>query len=163
MPKQLDTKKKGRDETKTKSVAVEANADQEKGLRVPKTGPRPNVNPNLDSFETVMEAMEAELSKARMKSDLPSRNESTNKKGKATMHDADEGMDMDDSDLVKAMDEELHAALDREDSESGDEEPMDYGMIRNFLESYKSQAGLAGPVSNLAGRLEPNWTIPRDM
>jgi hypothetical protein len=40
---------------------------------------------------------------------------------------------------------------------------IDYNLIRNFLESFKSQAGLSGPVSNLAGRLQPDYKLPRDL
>ena len=88
----------------------------------------------------------------------------------------DDGEGDDDDDIEAAMDAELRAALnlnrppsgdnpnsEDEGDEHGDEEPpMDYTMIRNFLESFKSQAGLAGPVSSLAGRLEPGWVLPRD-
>ena len=35
-------------------------------------------------------------------------------------------------------------------------------LIKDFLESFKSQGGLSGPVGNLAGRLQPGWQIPRD-
>ncbi|EJD04342.1 uncharacterized protein FOMMEDRAFT_155474 [Fomitiporia mediterranea MF3/22] len=60
-----------------------------------------------------------------------------------------------------AMDTEVRAALERDSGDLGDEEPMDYRTFRNFLESFKSQAGLAGPVSSLVGRLEP-WWLPRE-
>lgn len=65
-------------------------------------------------------------------------------------------------DIEAAMEAELQAALEKGDSEDEDETPLDYNLIKNFLESFKSQAGLSGPVSNLAGRLMPGWTMPRD-
>ncbi|OCH96667.1 SGT1-domain-containing protein [Obba rivulosa] len=129
--------------------------------RPPQPGPRPNVNPNLDSFEAVMQAMDAELAYSR-----------TGKRG-AQPTDADKGKgraDADaplaDIDIEAAMDAELRAALEREqtgddEDEDGDTE-TDYNLIKNFLESFKSQAGLSGPVGNLAGRLQPGWTLPRD-
>jgi hypothetical protein len=77
--------------------------------------------------------------------------------------------DDDEIDIEAAMDAELRAALSSgplgdegdSDAEEGDV-GADYNLIKNFLESFKSQAGLAGPVGNLAGRLQPGWTLPRD-
>jgi len=45
------------------------------------SGPRPNVNPELDSFEAVMKALDAELS--REKSKKPSAQPSSLKGGKS--------------------------------------------------------------------------------
>lgn len=159
-------------ETSKKTSLKKSDVDPGPRLRAPQSGPRPNVNPNLDSFEAVMEAMETELGKARLakkpfvppktaSSTTSTATSSLNTKGKGKATDIDEEMDDEDADLEAEMDAELRAALEREEGDSGDDEPMDYGMIRNFLESFKSQAGLAGPVSNLAGRLEPGW-LPRD-
>ena len=82
-----------------------------------------------------MEAMEAELSKS--KSPLAP---------KAHEEESDEEMNIDDQ-----MAAELQEALKIDPSDL--DETMEYGLLKNFLESYKSQAGEAGPVSNLAGRL----------
>ena len=146
-------------------------------LRSPQSGPRPNANPALDSFEAVMEAMEAELAKSRLSkqnqkkassavgpkvappSDVKKEKGKTKGKEKAVSFASSDDEDEDDE---AAMEAELRAVLEREEGDSGDEEPMDYAMIRNFLESFKSQAGLAGPVGTLMGRLEPNWRLPRD-
>lgn len=77
-------------------------------------------------------------------------------KQKATVVEEEEEEDFD---IEAAMEAEL-----RESMEDGSdaENPVDYNMIKNFLESYKSQAGLSGPVSNLAGRLQPDFNLPRD-
>ncbi|KAG6817605.1 hypothetical protein H0H87_006233 [Tephrocybe sp. NHM501043] len=132
--------------------------------RTPAPGPRPNVNPNLDSFEAVMQAMDVELSRLRpgskkatkAPSSSPAPADKGKGKAKATIEDEDEDID-------SAMDAELMAALEREDDEDDeDEEPPDYNLIKNFLESFKSQAGLSGPVGNLAGILQPEWQLPRD-
>lgn len=148
-------------------------------LRPPQSGPRPNTNPALDSFEAVMEAMEAELAKSRLSkqnqkkassavasktapSDVKKEKGKTKGKEKAVSFAGGAGTDDEDDDDEAAMEAELRAVLEREEGDSGDEEPMDYAMIRNFLESFKSQAGLAGPVGTLMGRLEPNWRLPRD-
>ncbi|KAF9452554.1 SGT1-domain-containing protein [Macrolepiota fuliginosa MF-IS2] len=137
-----------------------------KGLREPQPGPRPNINPELDSFEAVMSAMDAELSRLRApagngKNKAPSSEaaKSDNGKGKEKAH-----VIVEDEDIEAAMEAELKATLERgHDDESGEEnEPMDYNLIKNFLESFKSQAGLSGPVSSLAGRLEPGFQLPRD-
>ncbi|KAK5625536.1 hypothetical protein RRF57_001252 [Xylaria bambusicola] len=45
--------------------------------------------------------------------------------------------------------------------ESGDEEvDIDYNLAKNLLESFKSQAGLAGPAGNLMGMM--GMKLPRD-
>jgi hypothetical protein len=126
--------------------------------RVPESGPRPNVNPELDSFEAVMKALDAELSRQQKSKKLSA--PLFKDKGKAKEVSNAMVVDENDIDIEAAMDAELKEAL--QDAESDSEEPMDYNMIKNFLESHKSQAGLSGPVSNLAGRLQPGMRLPRD-
>ncbi|KAG9124570.1 hypothetical protein FRC07_011088 [Ceratobasidium sp. 392] len=148
--------------------------------RTPASGPRPNGNPNLDSFEAVMEAMEAELhaSRSAVKSKSnpqPSTLKSAVSKGKGKEGSrAETGKSKqvritedDTEDIEDAMERELRAALGEngdsdENDEGGPEVSMDYNLIKNFLESWKGQAGLAGPVSGLAGRLQQGWMLPRD-
>jgi len=124
----------------------------------------PNKNPNLDSFEAVMQAMDAELSRMRQSTNGSEPQPPTNKdKGKARAVPMNVDMDMD---IEASMQAELDSFLEQEDAGDSDgemEQPgMDYNLIKNFLESFKSQAGLPGPVGNLAGRLQPGWTLPRD-
>jgi hypothetical protein len=120
-------------------------------------------NPNLDSFEAVMRAMDEELVRLRSsKTSTISQNTSLgdNGKGKARAQGVEEGVD-----IETAMDAELKAALEHGDDDEVDldaEGNIDYKLIKNFLESFNSQAGLSGPVSNLAGRLQPGWGLPRD-
>ncbi|KAF8168261.1 SGT1 protein-domain-containing protein [Crassisporium funariophilum] len=127
--------------------------------RIPEPGPRPNVNPELDSFEAVMKALDEELSRSQKTNKKPSASKNKGKERQAppSAMDVDEDGDLD---VEAAMDAEIKEALQGGDSDS--EEPMDYNMIKNFLESYKSQAGLSGPVSNLAGRLQPDVKLPRE-
>lgn len=130
------------------------------------------MNPNLDSFEAVMQAMDAELNQSRQTA-------LKKKKGKGKIvvdpetpgkgDSKSKSIDEDGEDDIEAqMEAELKAMLengggDMEELDLGEEEvPMDYNLIKNFLESFKSQAGLSGPVGNLAGRLQPGWTFPRD-
>ena len=144
---------------KTTAEKVEKPKSKTHIPRVPEPGPRPNVNPELDSFEAVMQALDAEL--LQQKSMKPSAKPSSFKgKGKAKEDFNAMAVDENDVDIEAAMDAELKEAL--QDAESDSEEPMDYNMIKNFLESYKSQGGLSGPVSNLAGRLQPGMKLPRD-
>jgi hypothetical protein len=134
----------------------------ESGLRDPTTVSLTGRNPNLDSFEAVMQAMDEELARSRPQKTSTSSLASSTKddeKGKERAQDV-EGVD-----IETAMDAELKAALeDDEDDELelDGEGGIDYKLIKNFLESFKSQAGLSGPVSNLAGRLQPGWGLPRD-
>lgn len=118
----------------------------------------PKKNFDLNSFEAVMKAMDSELARAKAgkSAPLPSRD-----KGKGVEREVCSEAD----DIETAMDAELRAALGSEDIEEGediDRESPDYGLIKNFLESFKNQAGLPGPVSSLVGRLEPGWSLPRD-
>ncbi|KAI4520500.1 SGT1-domain-containing protein [Schizophyllum commune Loenen D] len=154
--------------------------------RQPEPGPRPNTNPNLDSFEAVMQAMDAELAKKRIAQGAkpPPTTEDLAQKAKekgkaradASMASESEGQPRDkgkgkakavesedeDDNIEAEMDAELKALLESADGEEGENMPMDYNLIKNFLESFKNQAGLSGPVSNLAGRLQPGWKLPRD-
>ena len=89
---------------------------------------------------------------------------STKSKGKEKMSTIEEDA-VDDFDIEAAMEEELRKALekaDEDDDMEGVEGGMDYNLIKNFLESFKSQGGLAGPVGKVAGRLQPGWKVPRD-
>jgi hypothetical protein len=110
-----------------------------------------------------MNAMDVELSSLqasfRQDDELPSGTARNKGKGKEK-----DSYVLEDEDIEAAMEAELKATLDRgDDDDSGDEnEPMDYNLIKNFLESFKSQAGLSGPVSNLAGRLQPGFNFPKD-
>ncbi|KAG6332331.1 hypothetical protein ID866_6759 [Astraeus odoratus] len=129
----------------------------------PACGPRPDANAKLDSFEAVMEAMDAQLEHLRqsnIESSSRSQTSANKSKGKGRASPPS-----DDLDIEATMEAELKQALekgDTEDSEDENEVPMDYNLIKNFLESFKGQAGLSGPAGNLAGRLMPDWTIPRD-
>jgi hypothetical protein len=135
----------------------------------PKSVPRNPVpvsgmaNSNLDSFEAVMRAMDEELVRLRsQKTSTSSQNSALgdNGKGKARAQGVEEG-----ADVESAMDAELKAALEHDEDDEVDldaEGNIDYNLIKNFLESFKSQAGLSGPVSNLAGRLQPSLGLPRD-
>lgn len=108
-----------------------------------------------------MQAMDAEL--ARIRPNAVVQSQSVDKgKGKAATPAPQ------NADIEAAMDAELRAALETErdgDDDDGDENDggrVDYNLIKNFLESFKSQGGLSGPVGNLAGRLQPEWQLPRD-
>ena len=122
-------------------------------------------NPNLDSFEALMQAMDAELAKARSQSDPAPHINAAGNKGKAK---ATETIDDEDEDIEAAMEAELQAVLEKglpDDDNlelADDSQKAEYNLIKNFLESFKSQGGLSGPVGNLAGRLQPGWQIPRD-
>jgi len=132
-------------------------------------------NPNLNSFEAVMEAMEEALKshkEAKSNQGPPSSapSNASRDKGKGKLRQpsmpelAEEGQDVEE-----AMAAELKAALEtgsdsEDDDATGEDAKIDYTLIKNFLQSFKAQDGLAGPVSNLAGRLEGGgaWTLPRD-
>lgn len=153
-----DSVGKSPSETSTQDVDYTANSALKDDR--PTSYPPPASHPGLDSFEAVMQAMDDELSRVR-----PSRDNAAlwsqfvdegNGKAKASEEDVD---------IEIAMDAELRAALEPEhdgDDDADAGEQLDYTLIKNFLQSFKSQSGLSGPVGNLAGRLQPGWTLPRD-
>jgi len=119
-----------------------------------------NKAPTLDSFESVMQAMDIELARSRP---------SNGKQKPSARKDKGKGTEPADGDIEAAMDAELQTLLEREglgddtdDEEEGMDLGIDYNLIKNFLESFKGQAGLSGPVGNLAGRLQPEFKLPRD-
>lgn len=153
-------------------------------------------NMALNSFESVMAAMDEELVRHRkasqpssepkassdtkiatpaVKQPKPSDNATKNGKGQAPppLPKLPTEADLDDldEDELEAMDRELKAALksagynsEEEEDEDGDdgveeareldgEDRREYRMMKDFLESYKSQGGESGVVGNLFGRL----------
>ncbi|KAF8640995.1 hypothetical protein AX17_000640 [Amanita inopinata Kibby_2008] len=123
-------------------------------------GEKRDVDVNLNSFEAVMKAMDMELARSRhvkTKATQSSTSLSAESKGKGKESAVKEG-----EDIEAALEAELNAKLERDEEEEGGEESIDYNLIKNFLESFKSQGGLPGPVGNLAGRLQPDWRLPRD-
>ncbi|KAJ7817403.1 SGT1 protein-domain-containing protein, partial [Mycena leptocephala] len=130
----------------------------------PESGPRPNINLNLNSFEAAMLAMDEELARSRSSKAKPTSAKAPRPlkqdKGKGKAPSTIEEEEYIDS----ALDNELRAALecDEDEGEIEGEASMDYNLIKNFLESFKIQGGLSGPVSTLADRLAPGWQLPRD-
>ena len=113
-----------------------------------------------------MQAMDAELARSRPSNGKRKPPTTSKDKGKGR---ATESVVPVDGDIDTAMDAELKALLEHEglgndsDDDGEDVDPgIDYNLIKNFLESFKSQGGLSGPVSNLAGRLQPDFKLPKD-
>ncbi|KAG6381423.1 SGT1 protein-domain-containing protein [Boletus reticuloceps] len=152
VPRSVTTAKKA-------TVAPKTTAEQP---RQPVPDARSDTNPKLDSFEAVMQAMDAELLSLQQSAARP---EPQSQPPLPTKEDKGKDVDV-DMDIEASMQAELEGLLEREDDgdsdEEGDKPSMDYNLIKNLLESFKSQGGLSGPVGNLAGRLQPGWTLPRD-
>lgn len=127
---------------------------------------------SLDSFDAVMDAMDAELKRAKNSAAPASDRLASALDGLDTSKlpkDVDDLDGMDD-DALEAMDRELRRALgDEDDGDVDDDEEMraalgsldddgkrEYRMMRDFLASYQGQAGGAGAVGNLFGRLKEN-------
>ncbi|KAH9922003.1 SGT1 protein-domain-containing protein [Epithele typhae] len=111
----------------------------------------------LDSFEAVMKAVDAELARSQGRPRAEQNAcRSSGSRGKSKVTESNE----DDIDIEAAMQAEVDELLEpADDDESAG---ADYTLIKNFLESFKSQGGLSGPVGALAGRLQRGWTFPRD-
>ncbi|KAI0848703.1 SGT1-domain-containing protein [Daldinia vernicosa] len=54
----------------------------------------------------------------------------------------------------------LEQKVDNEEESSEDEVDVDYNLAKNLLESFKSQAGMAGPAGNILGMM--GLQLPRD-
>ncbi|BGP22074.1 SGT1 family protein [Rhodotorula toruloides] len=131
-------------------------------------------NPNLTDFDSLMDQMEAELAQAKSNKPQPSASARASvssaepkKKNAARQSDpnrivVDSLSDSEEDDGgepdLSAMDAELQHLL--KDLQGQGEGGMDYNLVRNFLDSFQSQGGFAGPAGNLAGRL--GFQLPRD-
>ena len=102
-----------------------------------------------------MEAMDAELARSRetVANRSPPMHPEAMDKGKGAARDTD---------IEASMDAELDALLEDDEEVEDEQAGVDYQLIKNFLESFKSQDGSSGPVSSLVGRLQEGWRLPRD-
>ncbi|GAA5894669.1 uncharacterized protein JCM6883_002171 [Sporobolomyces salmoneus] len=144
---------------------------------------QPSRNPNLADFDSLMEQMEKELS--NVKKSTPSTSSSlsnptsgprpttsgsstsaakpssssssSHKVTIETLSDSDDQEDEDED--VEQMDHELQQML-KDMGGEGDGGTLDYNLVKNFLDSFQSQGGFAGPAGNLSGRL--GFNLPRN-
>lgn len=150
------------------------------------TVPQPPLrNPNLTDFDALMEQMDAELAKVRTsasasgpgpaKQASPSATAKPKPSAKPTPQSStrivvDSGESDDDEPLpddLAAMDAELASLFkkvngggDGDEDGDGSSGPVDYNLVKNFLESFQSQGGFGGPAGSMAGRL--GFNLPRD-
>ncbi|GAA5832891.1 hypothetical protein JCM3766R1_007079 [Sporobolomyces carnicolor] len=140
---------------------------------------QPSRNPNLADFDSLMEQMEKELShvkrsvpnpastprapkassssSASSKPANPTTSSASNKVTIESLSDSDDD-DEDDED-VERMDAELQEML-KDMGGDGEGGTMDYNLVKNFLDSFQSQGGFAGPAGNLSGRL--GFNLPKN-
>jgi hypothetical protein len=131
---------------------------------LPQKAATPARNPKLDSFEALMDAMDAELHNKKASATSSKRKTpgssgaaaSSRDKPTSNLNVVDETSDDEDAD----MEAELASLLQRDPADLEDVGQL--GLIKNLLASFNSQEGFAGPVSNLAGRLDPKVKLPRD-
>ncbi|CAH7685701.1 SGT1 protein-domain-containing protein [Phakopsora pachyrhizi] len=117
---------------------------------------------NLEAFDTLMDRMEAELSKQ-----IDRKATKTTKGGPIGVNEigpdlmdreedmSESGSEMEMDEVTEAMQRELGELMKKSgvDLEGKDNGQINYGLIGDFLESFTSQAGLPGPVGNIAGRI----------
>ncbi|WFC96341.1 hypothetical protein MBRA1_002998 [Malassezia brasiliensis] len=111
-------------------------------------------NSQLDSFDTVLAAMENELAKEHAKH---------MRDPEPTDMEEDEELGEEDAELLQqllATGASIPESLQRFADTSG-ASSTEIDALANFLESFKAQNGAAGPLSNLAGRLGVG-PLPRD-
>lgn len=142
--------------------------------------PRPVLkNPNLTSFDALMEQMDSELAKItpNVSPAPPSVPPSSTAKPKAKSkpklnprapaskitRDPDSSDSEIDSDTegMEAELAELFKSVSGEDAMKGENGTMDYNIVKNFLESFQSQGGFGGPAGNMAGRL--GFPLPKNV
>lgn len=112
-------------------------------------------NENIDSFDAVLEAMEKELEKERAKQPLDPE--------PADMDVDEDELNEEDAELLQhllASGNSIPESL-QHFAQTHDASSTDINALGSFLESFKAQAGLPGPVSNLAGRFGIG-ALPRD-
>ncbi|KAL0260152.1 hypothetical protein SLS55_005898 [Diplodia seriata] len=102
-----------------------------------------------EEFRKMMESMEAELKEAGAL-DL-------NPKPKAT--DEQKAIKGKGKAKAKVEDDDVEE-IERSDDEEEEVGEMDYNLLKNMLEAFKGQAGMAGPAGNMMGMMGVN--MPRD-
>ncbi len=114
-----------------------------------------------------MDAMDRELAtKGQATKGKAASTPQAGKAASAPPEEADD-TDMDSDEELSAQDQELISKLissgtNLSELAASDDSPMiQLNTIKSFLESYKAQGGSAGPVSNLAGRMNVG-TLPQD-
>ncbi|WFD45104.1 hypothetical protein MPSI1_003781 [Malassezia psittaci] len=108
-----------------------------------------NSDQKLDSFDTVLDAMERELH-SKQTSSL-----SSSHTAMELENDEDDELNEEEAELLQkllASGGSLPASLERF-ANTHDLQNTDINALASFLESFKAQEGHAGPVTNLAGRL----------
>ncbi|WAQ86531.1 hypothetical protein PtA15_7A257 [Puccinia triticina] len=123
-------------------------------------------NVDLDTFDKLMNRMDEELRKKRGKrmgekgGPIPADPLGPDLGGGSRSGMKDLSDDSDDSDVeMDDIDRAIHSELADLMNQSGvqldgqSHDQPNYSVISNFLESFKSQVGLPGPVGNMAGRI----------
>ncbi|KAH9465544.1 hypothetical protein Pst134EA_013425 [Puccinia striiformis f. sp. tritici] len=131
-------------------------------------------NVDLDTFDRLMDRMEEELQKkkggrgGRKGGPIPANPFGPDLGGGSgvemkDLSDEDEDSDVEMDDVDQAIHSELADLMKQSgvhlDGHSHDQ--PDYSVISNFLESFKSQVGLPGPVGNMAGRIGFDFLSPK--
>jgi len=139
---------------------------------------QPSRNPNLADFDYLMEQMENELNAKKGSKPTPPPTNSTStprpasssskptpktskpaSSNRVTIETLSDSEGEEDDQDVEQMDAELQQML-KDMGGEGDGGTMDYNLVKNFLDSFQSQGGFAGPAGNLSGRL--GFNLPRD-
>lgn len=133
-------------------VASQSNRPRGKGFHLQ----APQKNPRLDNFEALMDAMDGALAQAQAESSTSSRPVTSASKAPLSLDDPQPDEDTE-------MDAELAELLKHDPDDPNDRlNSGQYHLLKNLLASFDSQEGMAGPVSNLAGRLAPDIELPRN-
>jgi hypothetical protein len=146
--------------TQNSQIPLTADKLVDSSLEMSTSAGHPTKSSDLSSFEAVMQAMDDELSRAKQSKQF-AREKASPIVAPAKGNAGNKGKQKaDDDDVGAAMDAELRAAIQDSSDEEDEESSVDYTLMKNFLESFKSQQGLPGPVGNLIGRL--GGQLPRD-
>ncbi|PWN49710.1 hypothetical protein IE53DRAFT_131144 [Violaceomyces palustris] len=127
----------------TKSARVDESPPQPPPSNKPKSKQQRQEGTELDTFEKVMSAMERKLDEKKKTSNPTSMEEE------------------EEETLLRSQDQELVSKLVPSSSSSSSSQELKLNLVENFLRSFQSQNGEAGPVSNLAHSLGVR-PLPRD-
>ncbi|KAI9757646.1 MAG: hypothetical protein M4579_003371 [Chaenotheca gracillima] len=110
-----------------------------------------------DQMQDIMRRMEAELKEKGFLDPVPQSGTSSSHN---TLKENVPGSDQKQATRETGDESKDRAGSDDDDSEQGGELDIDYNLAKNMLESFKGQAGLAGPGGNLLGLMGMHF--PRD-
>ncbi|KAK1774036.1 SGT1 protein-domain-containing protein [Copromyces sp. CBS 386.78] len=145
-----DTKGKGKEKTAAESEDEESMGKDEQELEALMA----QMEKELNSYG----ALQLDSQKAKVKTSSSTRTLKGEVQGESSKGETQEVVKTTAADDESGDGEE--GGDEEEEGEEGEDVDLDYNLAKNLLESFKSQAGMAGPAGNLLGLM--GMMLPRD-